>query len=120
MLDDVDIAHLSKPLLAEHMGYVQQDGRLFAGTLRDNLILGQLDPGDEAIMQAARDTGLVGDYNQLESGSFKKAQALDHTRQQADLFHAREIMNLFDQHAVAVEEDGWPVGLNGIKHGMAP
>jgi adhesin transport system membrane fusion protein len=50
---------LSKPLLAEHLGYVQQDGRLFAGTLRDNLILGQLDPGDEAIMQAARDTGLL-------------------------------------------------------------
>jgi ATP-binding cassette subfamily C protein LapB len=59
LLDDVDIAHLSKPLLAEHMGYVQQDGRLFAGTLRDNLILGQLDPGDDAIMQAARDTGLL-------------------------------------------------------------
>lgn len=59
LLDDVDIAHLSKPLLAEHLGYVQQDGRLFAGTLRDNLILGQLDPGDDAIMQAARDTGLL-------------------------------------------------------------
>ena len=59
LLDDVDIAHLSKPLLAEHMGYVQQDGRLFAGTLRDNLILGQLDPGDDAIMQAARHTGLL-------------------------------------------------------------
>jgi ATP-binding cassette subfamily C protein LapB len=59
LLDDVDIAHLSKPLLAEHLGYVQQDGRLFAGSLRDNLILGQLDPGDDAIMQAARDTGLL-------------------------------------------------------------
>ena len=60
LLDDIDIAHLSKPLLAEHMGYVQQEGRLFAGTLRDNLILGQLDPGDEAILQAARRTGLLG------------------------------------------------------------
>lgn len=59
LLDDVDIAHLSKPLLAEHLGYVQQDGRLFAGSLRDNLILGLLDPGDEAILQVARDTGLL-------------------------------------------------------------
>lgn len=59
MLDDVDIAHLSKPLLAEHLGYVQQDGRLFAGTLRENLILGQLDPGDEKILNAARQTGLL-------------------------------------------------------------
>ena len=59
LLDDVDIAHLSKPLLSEHLGYVQQDGRLFAGSLRDNLILGLLDPGDEAILQVARDTGLL-------------------------------------------------------------
>jgi len=59
LLDDVDIAHLSKPLLADHLGYVQQDGRLFSGSLRDNLILGLLDPGDEAILQAARKTGLL-------------------------------------------------------------
>jgi ATP-binding cassette subfamily C protein LapB len=59
LLDDVDLAHISKPMLAEHLAYVQQDGRLFAGTLRDNLILGQLDPGDEPILQAARATGLL-------------------------------------------------------------
>ena len=59
LLDDVDIAHLSKPVLSEYMAYVQQDGRLFAGTLRENLILGQLDPGDEVILHAARQTGLL-------------------------------------------------------------
>jgi ATP-binding cassette subfamily C protein LapB len=59
LLDDIDLGHLSKPVLAEHMGYVQQEGRLFAGTLRDNLILGQLDPGDEQILAAARQTGLL-------------------------------------------------------------
>lgn len=59
LLDDIDLSHLSKPLLAENLGYVQQEGRLFAGTLRDNLILGQLDPGDDAILQAARETGLL-------------------------------------------------------------
>lgn len=59
LLDDIDLAHIAKPALAEHMGYVQQEGRLFAGTLRDNLILGLLDPGDEAILQAARQTGLM-------------------------------------------------------------
>ena len=57
-LDDVDIAHLSKPLLAEHVGYLQQEGRLLSGTLRENLVLGLLDPGDEAILAAARQTGL--------------------------------------------------------------
>lgn len=59
LLDDVDLAHIAKPVLAEHLGYVQQDGRLFSGTLRDNLILGLLDPGDETILQAARLTGLL-------------------------------------------------------------
>jgi len=59
LLDDIDLGHLSKPVLAAHMGYVQQEGRLFAGTLRDNLILGQLDPGDDAILSAARQTGLL-------------------------------------------------------------
>jgi ATP-binding cassette subfamily C protein LapB len=59
LLDDIDLGHLSKPVLSAHMGYVQQDGRLFAGTLRDNLILGQLDPGDEPILAAARQTGLL-------------------------------------------------------------
>lgn len=57
-LDDVDLVQLSKPKLAEHIGYLPQDGRLLAGTLRDNLLLGLMDPGDEAILQAARATGL--------------------------------------------------------------
>lgn len=59
LLDDIDLDHIAKPVLAEYLGYVQQDGRLFAGTLRDNLILGQLDPGDQAILEAARQTGLL-------------------------------------------------------------
>ncbi len=57
-LDDVDLAHLSKPLLAEHMGYLPQEGRLFGGTLRDNLLIGLKDPGDETILGAAKATGL--------------------------------------------------------------
>lgn len=59
LLDHMDIAHLSKPLLAENMGFLSQEGRLFAGTLRDNLILGMLDPGDDALLAAAEKTGLL-------------------------------------------------------------
>jgi ATP-binding cassette subfamily C protein LapB len=59
LLDDVELTQIAKPALAEHIGYVQQDGRLFAGSLRDNLILGLIDPGDEAILDAARQTGLL-------------------------------------------------------------
>lgn len=59
LLDDIDLAHIAKPILAEDIGFVQQEGRLFAGTLRENLILGLLDPGDQAILSAARITGLL-------------------------------------------------------------
>lgn len=58
-LDGLDLAHISKPVLAERVGFLQQDGRLFAGTLRENLILGLIDPGDDVIMDAARTTGLL-------------------------------------------------------------
>ncbi len=57
-LDGVDMAQLSKSVLAENLGYLQQEGRLFAGKLRDNLILGMIDPGDQAILDAAQRTGL--------------------------------------------------------------
>ena len=60
LLDDMELSHISKPLLAERIGYLQQDGRLFAGTLRENLVLGMLDPGDTAILEAAKRTGLLG------------------------------------------------------------
>ncbi len=59
LLDDIDLAHIAKPTLAERMAYVAQDGRMFSGTLRENLILGQIDPGDEVILQVARQTGLL-------------------------------------------------------------
>jgi ATP-binding cassette subfamily C protein LapB len=59
-LDDVDLSHISKPLLAENMAYLQQEGRLFAGTLRENLLLGMVDPGDAPLLEAARQTGLLG------------------------------------------------------------
>ena len=58
LLDDMELSHISKPVLAERIGYLQQDGRLFAGTLRDNLVLGMLDPGDSFILEAAKRTGL--------------------------------------------------------------
>ena len=58
LLDDLDLSQISKPHLAENLSYVQQDIRLFSGTVRENLILGLLDPGDEAILEASRKTGL--------------------------------------------------------------
>ena len=57
-LDGVDIACIAKPLLAEQLGYLQQEGRLFEGTLRENLLVGMSDPGDEILKGVAQQTGL--------------------------------------------------------------
>jgi ATP-binding cassette, subfamily C, bacterial LapB len=59
LLDGFDLAHISKPVLANKIGYLQQEGRLFAGTLRENLILGIHDPGDEKILAVAKELGLM-------------------------------------------------------------
>jgi ATP-binding cassette subfamily C protein LapB len=59
LLDEMELSQLSKPMLAEHIGYLQQEGRLFAGSLRDNLVLGMMDPGDGVILEAAKHTGLM-------------------------------------------------------------
>lgn len=58
-MDGIEISHLSKPVLSAHIGYLQQEGRLFAGTLRENLVLGLLDPGDAVVLEAAQQTGLL-------------------------------------------------------------
>jgi ATP-binding cassette subfamily C protein LapB len=58
-LGGVDMALLSPTILREHIGYLPQDIRLISGTLRDNVLLGIPDPGDEAVLAAAKRTGLI-------------------------------------------------------------
>ena len=59
LLDGVGIGHISRQVLSEQIGYLQQDHRLFDGTLRENLLIGTIDPGDEVIHAAASRTGLA-------------------------------------------------------------
>ncbi len=58
MLDDLDLRHMHCPVLGERVGYLQQEHRLLLGTLRENLLIGMTDPGDDAIAAALRRTGL--------------------------------------------------------------
>ncbi len=58
-LGDMDMANLTPVVVRETVGYLPQEARLFSGTLRDNLLLGLPDPGDEAILEAARKSGLL-------------------------------------------------------------
>jgi len=58
LLDGMDITQISRPILTDNIGYLQQEGRLFAGTLRENLLLGMMDPGDVEIIKISTQTGL--------------------------------------------------------------
>lgn len=57
-LDGLNLSDIDKAVLSSQIAYVPQDGRLFEGTLRENLLIGLTDPGDEHLTEAARKTGL--------------------------------------------------------------
>jgi ATP-binding cassette subfamily C protein LapB len=58
-LDGLDITHISREVMCREIGYLQQDHRLFQGTLRENLLIGMADPGDEALIAAMNRTGMM-------------------------------------------------------------
>lgn len=59
LLDGLDIQQISRESLSEQVGYLQQDHRLFQGTLRENLLIGMAAPTDDVIHQALLKTGLI-------------------------------------------------------------
>ncbi|PTQ91326.1 ATP-binding cassette domain-containing protein [Agitococcus lubricus] len=57
-LDNLDVNHISPASLSQHIAYLQQDHRLFEGTLRENLLIGLADPGDDVLQAVLSKTGL--------------------------------------------------------------
>ena len=58
-LGGMDMALLAPLVVRENVAYLPQEVRLFSGSLRDNLLMGLPDPGEDAILEAARRTGLI-------------------------------------------------------------
>lgn len=58
LVDGLDLSHISREVVNTHIGYLQQEHRLFQGTLRENLLIGLPDPGDEVLLQVMRRTGM--------------------------------------------------------------
>lgn len=59
LLDGLDIDQIDRSFLNERICYLQQEHRLFSGTLRENLLIGMPDPGDARVRDAAEMTGLL-------------------------------------------------------------
>ena len=67
-LDGADIAQFSRADLSRWIGYVPQEIRLFAGTLRDNICAGKADATDEEAILAATQAGVHGFIAALPDG----------------------------------------------------
>lgn len=59
LLDGLDLQHISRLTLSEHLGYLPQNIHLFAGTVRDNLLLGITGVTEAEVMAACETTGLM-------------------------------------------------------------
>jgi len=58
LLDGLELSQVHRQTLNQHVGYLQQDHRLFQGSLRENLLIGMPDPGDEVLLSAMKSTGM--------------------------------------------------------------
>lgn len=68
LLDGLDIHQISRETLSERLGYLQQDHRLFQGTLRENLLIGMAAPNDDVLQDALVKTGLINLVSSHSSG----------------------------------------------------
>ncbi len=59
MLDGTDMSQIEPRDLRRHIGYLGQEVKLFAGTLRDNLNLSLLSHDDDRVMEALEFAGLA-------------------------------------------------------------
>ena len=58
LIDGQDIRHVTMQSLRRHIGIVQQDVFLFAGSIRDNIRYGSVNAEEEAIIEAAKKANL--------------------------------------------------------------
>ncbi|MCM2129926.1 type I secretion system permease/ATPase [Larsenimonas rhizosphaerae] len=58
-IDGLDINQLHPADVRRHIGHAGQDGSLFFGSIRDNIMLGQRYASDEAVQRAATLSGVV-------------------------------------------------------------
>lgn len=58
-LGGLDISQIADDVLRQHVGYMPQEYRLVNGTLRENLIMGLGNVGDDVLMETAKKTGLA-------------------------------------------------------------
>ncbi len=67
-IDGVDVRSVTQSSLRRHIGLLQQDVFMFAGTIRDNIRYGRPDATDEEIVQAAVRAEIHGEIMEMPDG----------------------------------------------------
>lgn len=67
-IDDIEITHIKRDSLREHIAMVLQDTHLFTGTVKENIRYGRLDATDEEVIQAAKTASAHSFIMRLENG----------------------------------------------------
>lgn len=67
-IDGIDIRDIDLLSLRDHISIVFQDNFLFAGTIKDNITLGNIDATDEQVAEAVKDACLTEFIQSLDKG----------------------------------------------------
>ena len=111
-LDSIEMGHISRLVLSQKIGYLQQDHRLFQGSLRENLLIGLPDPGDDAIFAAMKRTGMdrvvLGHPKGLERPIMEGGKGLSNGQKQLVAFTRLMLCNadilLLDEPTATMDE----------------
>ena len=68
MIDGVDVRNITLESLRDNISIVFQDNFLFSGTIRENIMLGNLNATEEELKKALKDSYLEDFVNSLEKG----------------------------------------------------
>lgn len=68
LIDDIPITHYNLNSLRSQIGYVPQDVFLFSDTIYNNIGFGMQNPGEEKILQAARDADVYENIHAFPQG----------------------------------------------------
>lgn len=128
LLDGLDIQQIDRAHLSARLGYLPQDVKLLAGSLRDNLTVGLGDVTDAALLDASRGIGLdqlIASHPQgLDMSIFEGGKGVSGGQKQlialTRLLLSRPAAWLLDEPTAAMDEATEQKSLAALRQAIAP
>jgi len=128
LLDGLDIQQIDRAHLSARLGYLPQEVKLLAGSLRDNLMVGLGDVGEAALLDASRGIGLdqlIASHPQgLDMPIFEGGKGVSGGQKQlialTRLLLSRPAAWLLDEPTAAMDEATEQKSLAALRQAIAP